>query len=95
MSHGKVFPHICRICGKEFNSTATLNYYCSRECRLKAKILLEKERKATEAAKKIRKQPPRTIAQVCKEAQAAGMTYGKYLEKEKNESESSGRFPQQ
>ncbi len=67
---------------------ATLNYYCSRECRLKAKRQLEVDRKEREAAKKIRKQPPRTIADVCRAANAAGLTYGKFLEREKNESES-------
>ena len=67
---GKTYNHICLYCGKIFTSGSSSGNYCSEPCRRKA--LKE------ESAKKPN---TKTIAEIVKEAEAEGLTYGQYIAK--------------
>ena len=47
--------NICPICGSEFTPSVERKKYCSKECRHKAKIEAQKEKRKTEKYKEIMK----------------------------------------
>lgn len=73
----------CIFCGREYESDTNKDSFCSKECkRLRINQLSANYRKSYErfnipVAKK--KVPFKSLDEVMKEAEAAGMTYGKYV----------------
>lgn len=77
----------CAVCGKQFMKTSNIQKYCSVPCRIKvqriqnrnwlreyAKRMREEKFLAVHPIKRIE-----TIEEVVAKANAAGMTYGKYV----------------
>ncbi len=80
----------CEICGKIFLTNRSTNKTCSPECHHQRELRLKREqsRKRREDIKNgIIKRPEKqkkveTLTEVQRKAQAAGMTYGKYMEQQ-------------
>lgn len=71
---GRTYNHICERCGKLFESTSSITQYCSQACRNKA----TRERKKQEKYDK-RPKANKDLDRVAAEANAASMSYGKYV----------------
>lgn len=78
MTYEKEF--YCQFCGKSFFAKTNGRKYCCREC-MKKSWAKEKEAKAAEetAVRKTKKREKMTLAEVCRAASEAGMSYGQYV----------------
>lgn len=80
---GRTYNHTCERCGKLFVSKSGNTQYCSQVCRTRA---AEARRRAERQAKyDNRPKANKDLDRVAAEANAAGMTYGKYVAKMRGE----------
>lgn len=70
----KKFTHVCCHCNKVFQSNTAHTKYCSQSCRTKA----NEEKKRNEEYER-RPRANKELDRVAAEANAAGMSYGKYV----------------
>lgn len=76
----------CAFCGNEFEKTKTRKIYCNRACYIKAnnekKSATWKSSTPKESAKKdVKIKTSASLAAINRQARAAGMTYGQYVQK--------------
>ena len=80
-------PGICAECGKPFTTNGSNHKYCSKSCSLKVQRaksrewLNEYKRQLREEQRRLISpyKPRETIEEVVAKANAAGMSYGKYV----------------
>ena len=65
---GHSYEHVCKWCGTKFVSGSPNGNYCSGKCRIQAMKAITEETANT-----------KTIADVVKEADKLGLTYGQYV----------------
>ena len=85
-------PGICAVCGKQFTKTSSNHKYCSQSCAISVQRAQNREwlREFYRKQRELREfrelhaenrfgKPTETIEEVAAKANAAGMTYGKYV----------------